>query len=63
MATQAKRGPGHPPKSPEEKRVNVTVRLPGALVERLDAVCEAEGYSRTEYVERAVVERLGKAER
>jgi metal-responsive CopG/Arc/MetJ family transcriptional regulator len=55
-----RRGPGHPPKPPAEKRVNVTVRLPGALVERLDAVCQAEGYTRTEYVERAVEERLAK---
>lgn len=60
MTTQTKRGPGHPPKPPEEKRRNVTVRLPGSLVERLNEACAADGYTRTEYVERAVEERLAK---
>lgn len=38
-------------------------RLPPALLERLDAVCQAEGYTRTEYVERAVEERLDRDKR
>ena len=35
-------------------------RLPPALLERVDGACEAEGYNRTEYVERAIEERLEK---
>lgn len=55
-----KRGPGQPPKPPEERRKQVQFRLHPKLLERVDGACEDEGYTRTEYVERAVEERLEK---
>ena len=45
-----------------KQRINVTIRLPRRTLERLDAVCEAEELTRTEFIESAVEERLERGE-
>lgn len=60
VVTEKRRGPGQPPKPPEERKKQVQFRLHPGFIARLDAACEAEECSRTRYVERAVEERLAK---
>lgn len=61
MTGPGRRRPRGRPAIPEdERRERVTIRLPRALIAQVDACAEAEGQSRTEVVEAAIRERVGR---
>ena len=47
-------GSGRPQASPDGKAVLVTASVPSGLVERLDALAEAEGWGRSKAVTEAI---------